>query len=173
MRANLKLPRIVKINWIDELSISVQFNNFENRIIDFRKILLELNVTKESPAYILFDEKEFRKVALNNNTLSWTNVNQFITLKNNKRQKVSYEIGADVLFRKSKPEKSEFTMKLGKLIKDHRLSSGLTIRELAIMSGTSASTISKIENFKNGVNIETVEKIFLLGFGKKMDLSFK
>jgi len=61
--------------------------------------------------------------------LSWSNVNQFITLKNNKRQKIPYEIGADVLFRKSKIEKSEFTMKLGKLIKDHRLSSGLTIRD--------------------------------------------
>jgi len=56
VRANLKLPRIEKINWIDQLSISVQFNNFENRIIDFRKILLELSITEESPAYILFDE---------------------------------------------------------------------------------------------------------------------
>ncbi len=39
MRKTIKMPRILKINRIEDLSISVVFNNGETRIIDFRKVL--------------------------------------------------------------------------------------------------------------------------------------
>jgi len=42
MRQSIKAPRILKINWIRELSISVVFNNGESRIIDFRKVLKKM-----------------------------------------------------------------------------------------------------------------------------------
>ncbi len=38
MRRNIKIPRILKINWIKGLTISVVFNNGESRIIDFKKV---------------------------------------------------------------------------------------------------------------------------------------
>ncbi len=79
MRQSIKMPRILKINWIRELSISVVFNNGESRIIDFRKVLKMINVEKNSPAFILFDSKEFAKVELIDNTLSWNNIEQYIT----------------------------------------------------------------------------------------------
>jgi hypothetical protein len=34
MRQSIKMPRILKINWIKELSISVVFNNGESRILE-------------------------------------------------------------------------------------------------------------------------------------------
>ena len=74
MRQSIKIPRILKINWIKELSISVVFNNGESRIIDFRKVLKRIGVNESSPAYILFDSNEFTKVELEGNTLSWSNV---------------------------------------------------------------------------------------------------
>ena len=74
MRQSIKIPRILKINWINELSISVVFNNGESRIIDFRKVLKKFHVEEQSPARILFDSKEFAKVELVGNTLSWSNV---------------------------------------------------------------------------------------------------
>lgn len=70
MRKTIKIPRILKINWINDLSISVVFNNGESRIIDFRKVLKSVGVKADSPAAILFDPEEFAKVALDNNTLS-------------------------------------------------------------------------------------------------------
>ena len=73
MRRNIKIPRILKINWIEELSISVVFNNGESRIIDFRKVLDKLDLNSNSPASILYKSKEFGKVKLKNNTLSWRN----------------------------------------------------------------------------------------------------
>ena len=79
MRQSIKIPRILKINWIKELSISVVFNNGESRIIDFRKVLKKIGVNESSPAYILFDSNEFAKVELEGNTLSWSNVEQYIT----------------------------------------------------------------------------------------------
>ncbi|MBL0294481.1 MAG: hypothetical protein IPQ04_09515 [Saprospiraceae bacterium] len=59
MRQNLKMPRILKINWINELDISVVFNNGESRIIDFRKVFNSIGVTEASPAFILYNPTDF------------------------------------------------------------------------------------------------------------------
>ena len=99
MRRKIKIPRVLKINWIKELSISVVFNNGESRIIDFRKLFTEIGVDEKSPAKKLYKQSEFEKVELIGSTLSWSNVDQYITLKNKKRQKVPFEIGADVLLK--------------------------------------------------------------------------
>ncbi len=56
------MPTIETINWIEELSISVVFNNGESRIIDFRKVLDKLNLNENSPALILYKPEEFGKV---------------------------------------------------------------------------------------------------------------
>ena len=40
MRKIVRLPRILKINWVKDLSVSVVFNNGETRVIDF-KVLFE------------------------------------------------------------------------------------------------------------------------------------
>ena len=99
MRRNIKIPRILKINWIKGLTISVVFNNGESRIIDFKKVLKKLELKNDSPILILKDSDEFAKVELKNNTLSWSNVEQFISGKNGKKVKVPLEIGADVLLK--------------------------------------------------------------------------
>lgn len=173
MRRNIKIPRILKINWIDKLSISVVFNNGESRIIDFRKVLDNLNLTEKSPAHILYDFEEFSKVKLGNNTLSWDNVEQYITLRNKEKQKVPFEIGADILFRYSKPEKSVLTLKIGQLIREARLKSGLTQQELAVMSGTTRNYISRIENDKSDIELGTLYKIIETGLGKHLDIKIK
>ena len=101
MRKNIKIPRILKINWIKELAISVVFNNGESRIIDFRKVLKKIGVDESSPAFLLFDTEEFTKVEIQGNTLSWSNVKQYITIRNGKKMQVPFEIGADVLLKHS------------------------------------------------------------------------
>lgn len=173
MRQSIKIPRILKINWIRDLSISVVFNNGESRIIDFRKVLKSINVDKQSPAYILFDSNEFAKVELIDNTLSWNNVEQYITMRNGKKMKVPYEIGADVLLKYSQPEKSELSLKLGKLVREARLKSGLTQQDLALKSGLSKTYISRIENDRSDIEIATLRKIIETGLGRKLEISIK
>lgn len=173
MRRNIKIPRILKINWIEELSISVVFNNGESRIIDFRKVLEKLDLDENSPASILYKSEEFAKVELQNNTLSWNNVEQFISLRNKEKKRVPFEIGADILLRYSRPEKSDLALKIGRLIREARLKSGLTQQELAVMSGTTRNYISRIENDRSDIELATLRKIIETGLGKQLDIRIR
>lgn len=173
MRKTIKIPRILKINWIDGLTISVVFNNGESRIIDFNIVLNELNLTSNSPASILYKPEEFSKVEIDSYTLIWNNVEQFITMKNKERMKVPFQIGADVLLKYSKTEKTEFAIRIGRLIKKSRLDLGITQQELAVMSGTTRNYISRIENDKSDIELGTLRKIIETGLGKQLSISIK
>lgn len=169
----LRIPRILKINWIKELAISVVFNNGESRIIDFRKVLHEIGIKSDSPANILLNTDEFAKVKLVDNTLSWDNVDQYISSKNGDRIRVPFEIGADTLLRHSKPEKSESIIRVGKMIRETRLKSGMSQLELALVSGTSRTYISRIENDRSDIELATLRKIIETGLGRKMEITIK
>jgi DNA-binding XRE family transcriptional regulator len=173
MRRNIKIPRILKINWIKGLSISVVFNNGESRIVDFKKVFKKLEINNDSPIMILKDSDEFAKVELKNNTLSWSNVEQFITDKNSKKVKVPFEIGADVLLKYSSTEVTGIASKIGRLVRDTRMKSGLTQKELAIKSGTSRNYISRIENDRSDIELDTLRKIIETGLGKHLEINVK
>ena len=173
MRKNIKIPRILKINWIRNLVVSVVFNNGESRVIDFRKVLNGLGIDDKSPAAILFNPEEFAKAELQNNTLSWSNVEQYIPLRNSDKQQVPFEIGADVLLRFSRQEKTDISLKIGRLIKETRMKSGLTQLELAIKSGTTRNYISRIENDRSDVELDTLRKIIEIGLGKRLEVNIK
>ncbi len=173
MRRNIKIPRILKINWIKGLSISVVFNNGESRLIDFKKVFKKLELNNDSPIMILKKSDEFAKVELRNNTLSWNNVEQYITDKNGIRVKVPFEIGADVLLKHSSTELTGIASKIGRLVRDTRIKSGLTQRELAIKSGTSRNYISRIENDRSDIELDTLRKIIETGLGKQLEINVK
>lgn len=170
MRKKLKLPRILKINWIRDLSISVTFNNGESRIIDFAKVLNNIGVNKESVAWILYDRNEFAKVSLQNNTLSWGNVKKCIEARDGKIIYVPFEIGADVLYGYSRPEEVKTKHLIGRLIREARIKKRLTQEELALKSGTTRSYISRIENGHSGIELDTLRKIVETGLGKRLEL---
>lgn len=163
----------MKINWIKGLTISVVFNNGESRIIEFKKVLKKLELKNDSPILILKDSDEFAKVELINNTLSWSNVEQFISGKNGKKVKVPFEIGADVLLKYSSAEVTGITSKIGRLVRDTRIKSGLTQNELAIKSGTSRNYISRIENDRSDIELDTLRKIIETGLGKHLEINVK
>ena len=163
----------MKINWIKGLTISVVFNNGESRIIEFKKVLKKLELKNDSPILILKDSDEFAKVELINNTLSWSNVEQFISGKNGKKVKVPFEIGADVLLKYSSTEVTGITSKIGRLVRDTRIKSGLTQNELAIKSGTSRNYISRIENDRSDIELDTLRKIIETGLGKHLEINVK
>lgn len=169
----IKIPRVLKINWIDGLSISVVFNNGESRIIDFRKVLLDNDVKPDSPEAILFDAENFAKVRLVDHTLSWDNVEQYISLRNGDKQRVPYEIGADVLLKYSKPERSISLIGIGKIVRESRIRSGMSQQELALVSGTSRTYISRIENDRSDIELDTLRKIVETGLGRKLDIRIK
>jgi len=173
MKQSIKIPRVLKINWIKELVISVVFNNGESRIIDFNKVLIQIGVNHHSPAFVLFQPEEFSKVEILNNTLSWNNVEQFITTRNNEKMKVPFEIGADTLYSLGKPEKKDESGKIGYLIRQQRRQSGMTQAKLAVRSGTSRNYISRIENDRSDIELSTLRKIIETGLGKRLEINIK
>lgn len=63
--------------------------------------------------------------------------------------------------------------KIGTLIHDTRLEMGMTQEQLAEKVGTTKSYISKIENNIKEARISTLQKIFELGFGGRLELNIK
>lgn len=61
--------------------------------------------------------------------------------------------------------------KIGALIHDTRVETGMTQEQLAEKVGTSKSYISKIENNIKEARISTLQKIIKLGFGRRLELN--
>lgn len=167
------IPRILKINEVDarHLRLSVLFSNGENRILDFKSILQdEWNVDPSEPEYILLEAKEFSKVKIENNTLSWDNVAVYITGEDGEKIATSFDVGADVLYGLSVPDK-ERSHSIGELFKRWRLEAKLTQDEVAIKSGTSRTYITKLENGTQDIELNTLFRIVEGGLGKSLKLS--
>ncbi|PDV97556.1 hypothetical protein CJ255_22255 [Candidatus Viridilinea mediisalina] len=94
-------------------------------------------------------------------------------MRNGEKMKVPYEIGADVLLKYSQPEKSELALKLGQIIREARIKSGLTQQDLALKSGTSRTYISRIENDRSDLEIATLRKIIETGLGRRLEISIR
>jgi ribosome-binding protein aMBF1 (putative translation factor) len=119
---------------------------------------------------MLRNEAEFAKVRNENGTLSWNNIDSYITSKDGGKIRVPFEIGADTLYQMSLPEKSDISSRIGKLIREARKKVGMTQQELAQKSGTTRNYISRIENDRSGIELDTLRKIIELGLEKRMEI---
>lgn len=172
MRKINKIPKILKIEGISGHTIQCMFNNGESRLIDFKEILKEWNVKKGDIEYPLLNQKEFQKVKLRNQTLSWPNIEVSIENENGITQVHPYEVDPIILFQKSKPTVDKDSM-IGNLIKEARIKAGLTQEQLALKSGTSRFHISRIENNKTDIELSTIRKIIIAGLDKHLKLKIE
>jgi len=62
-------------------------------------------------------------------------------------------------------------LKIGGLIKATRKKLGFTQSELAQKSGTTKNYISRIENDKSDIELNTLRKIIEIGFDKQMEIN--
>ena len=170
MRKMKTIPRILKINWIKGLSISVAFNNGESRVIHLLEVLTDDYLSEDFPTYILINPAEFSKVELEDYTLTWHNVELYITGRNNEKIRVPFQIGPDTLYDLSHPDKTSTSTRIGSLIKSTRKRLGLTQSELADRSGTSRTYISRIENDRSDIELGTLRKIIEIGLGKTLEI---
>jgi DNA-binding XRE family transcriptional regulator len=174
MRKIPKIPRILQINSIKGLKVSVVFNNGEERVIDFKKSFGELLNDKSLPASKLLRPSEFKKMKLNNYTLSWDGVGSDIEM-NNRKVRMPFEIGPDTLYAVSIPvgRSGEEKQSIGSQIKAVREKEGMTQLELANRSGTSRTYISRVEKGQSGIEIHTLQRIVKYGLRKKLEIRIK
>ena len=90
-----------------------------------------------------------------------------------KRERIPYEIGTDVLFKCSKPETKNISSGVGQLIREARKRAGLTQQQLAGKSGTTRNYISRIENDRSDIELDTLRKIIEIGLGKRLEVSIR
>lgn len=169
MKKIIKTPRILKIKSIVGFNLYCIFNTGETRVIDFKALFNKWKITKKDPEYLLLDEKEFKKVTLRNQTLSWKNIR--IELTDSKGNKVihPYELSPDILYKNSQAtEETKHKFFFGSIIKDTRIKKGLSQQDLATLSGTSKTYISRIENDLIEPEFSTLYKIVELGLGRKL-----
>lgn len=170
MRKKIAIPRIIKIEKIDGLTVQCMFNNGESRKLDFGKILDKWDVSEHDIEWKLRDTSEFKKVGLRNFTLSWDNLVTQLIDEDGKEQAHPYEIGPDILYDLSESVDSESFFKFGTMIRKARLHAGMTQEELAMRSGTSRFYISRLENNRTDVELSTFRKIVEAGLGKNLRL---
>ena len=117
MRKTNAIPRILKINELNGFKISCVFNNGESRIINFDKLFKIWKVKKGDLEFPLLNLKEFKKVQLRNNTLSWNNLKIKLINENEVETEHPYELSPDLLYSASYPDKKRNTYFKGEMIR--------------------------------------------------------
>lgn len=169
IKKSLKIPRILQIKSIKGFHICCIFNNGETRVIDFKKLFGKWKITKKDAEYLLLNEKEFKKVTLRNQTLSWKNIKVPLTGIDGNKIIHPYELSPDVLYKNSQPVPgANHKLLFGTIIKDTRIKKGLSQQQLATLSGTSKTYISRIESNLIEPAFSTLYKIVELGLEKKI-----
>lgn len=168
MRQKIKIPRIIKIEKVQDVQVQCMFNNGESRMLDFKKIFDDWKISNTDIEFPLLDPNEFKKVTLRNATLSWPSIE--IKIKNEKGEIEihPYEIGADVLYKLSEELTIIAKPGFGSLIRTARLKAGMTQAQLAQRSGTSRFYISRLENNNMDLEMSTFRKIVEAGLGKSL-----
>ena len=172
-KSEKRRPRILRINRISHLTISVLFSDGSNRLLDFEQIFKDWNITKKDIEYKLLGSAEFKKVKLEDFTLVWHNVTTEVDGFDDKKISLPYQIGADVLYELSEPDEKRERFRIGTLIRRARIKAGMTQEELAQRIGSDKFYISKVEADQFNIEISTLRKIIEGGLHKKLEIVIK
>ncbi len=165
-----KIPRIEEIYDIEDFKIFCKFNLGEYRVIDFQKLFAEWKLQKTDIEFPLTNKEVFETVKINKGTLVWNEIK--VKLLDELKNEIEYPLELDpvVLYNKSSFDTNKLLENIGFIIQDERIKTGFTQEQLALKTGISRKSISRIENNKSDVGITAIQKIFENGFGKKFKI---
>ena len=86
---------------------------------------------------------------------------------------IDEHVGAKGSRKREKFEEGYETFKLGVLIQEARYARGLTQEQVAELSGTNKSYISKLEKDLKDVRFSTLQRIIKEGLGARLEISIK
>jgi DNA-binding XRE family transcriptional regulator len=167
-----QLVRISKILNVEPFKITALWNNGEIRINDFTKTFESWRKSENAHLLGLTPWEVFKGVTVTNEpprTLEWTNYPITFTFKG-KTQTAPTDLDPDVLYQESTFVRMIDSIPVGTMLKQAREKAGLTQTDVAINAGTTRNYISRIENGKSDIQVETLHKIVELGLGKELRL---
>jgi DNA-binding XRE family transcriptional regulator len=101
--------------------------------------------------------------------LEWVNYPITFTFKG-KTQTAPTDLDPDVLYQESTFVRMIDSIPVGIMLRQAREKAGLTQTGVEINAGTTRNYISRIENGKSDIQVETLHKIVELGLGKELRL---
>ena len=168
MLSTQSLPRIVKILSIEPFKLTALWTTAEVRQIDFGPLFDEWKQQNDSRLFPLFDFDTFKQVTVSpTRTLHWLNVPLKVKLAR-RTLEGPLDLDPDELYRHSVLVRRTERLAVGSILKKARQDAGLSQLDVATKSGTSRNYISRIENGKSDIQLETLNKIVQLGIGKQV-----
>jgi DNA-binding XRE family transcriptional regulator len=171
MKNKPEIVRIKEIYKIEDFNIFCHFTNDEFRFVDFEQLFIQWKIKQGDIEYSLLNKTEFKKVNLVNGTLSWKNITVSLLDENGKENYYPYELDPIVLYQNSQIDQDKIFENFGMLLKNERLKSGMTQKQLAKKSGISEEYISKLENEKSNIELLIIRDIMQSGFGKRLKIN--
>ncbi|MBK8194981.1 MAG: helix-turn-helix transcriptional regulator [Lewinellaceae bacterium] len=167
------LPKIARILEIKPFKITLLWNTSEIRLSDFAPLFEQWEAEGDSKMATLRDWETFKQVAVSENrTLCWPNIPVSFTFKGETRTS-PLELDALELYRQSILVKKTEPVNVGAMLREAREAAGLSQADVALKSGTTRNYISRIENDKSDIQLETLQKIVELGIGGEIVVQIK
>ena len=167
-----QLVRISKILNVEPFKITALWNNGEIRTNDFTQTFEQWKASENTHLLGLTAWEIFKNVSVTNEpprTLEWVNYSITFTFKG-KTQTAPTDLDPDILYQKSTFIRMIDSIPVGIMLRRAREKAGLTQTDVAINAGTTRNYISRIENGKSDIQVETLHKIVELGLGKELRL---
>lgn len=167
------LPKIARIIEVKPFKITLLWNISEIRVLDFAPLFEQWEAEGDTKMAALRDWETFKQVAVSENrTLCWPNVPVSFTFKGETRTS-PLELDALELYRQSTLVKKTEPVNVGAMLREAREAAGLSQADVALKSGTTRNYISRIENDKSDIQLETLQKIVELGIGGEIVVQIK
>ncbi len=167
------LPKIARIVEVMPFKITLLWNTSEIRESDFAPLFGQWEAEGDTQTAALRDWDTFKQVTLSENrTLCWPNVPVSFTFKGETRTS-PLELDALELYRQSTLVRKTEPVNVGAMLREAREAAGLSQADVALKSGTTRNYISRIENDKSDIQLETLQKIVELGIGGEIVVQIK
>ncbi|MFN0216073.1 MAG: helix-turn-helix domain-containing protein [Saprospiraceae bacterium] len=167
------LPKISRIIGVEPFKITLLWNTSEIRLLDFAPLIKQWEAEGDNKMAALRDWETFKQVALSENrTLCWPNVQVSFSYKGEAHTS-PLELDALELYRQSTLVKKTGAVNVGAMLRVAREAAGLSQADVALKSGTTRNYISRIENDKSDIQLETLQKIVELGIGGEIVVRIK
>jgi hypothetical protein len=164
------LPKIVRIIKVEPFNVLLLWSTSEIRILDFKPLFERWETEDDTQMMALQEWDTFKQVSISENrTLYWPNISISFTFKGVTRSG-PLELDAIELYRQSTLVKKSDVLNIGGMLREARLAAGLSQADVALQSGTTRNYISRIENHKSDIQLETLQKIVELGIGTEMTI---
>ena len=167
------LPKIARIIKVEPFKITMLWNTSEIRVLDFGPLFDVWEKEGDVKMAALRDWEVFKQVILSENrTLCWPNVAVSFTFKKETRS-LPLELDAQELYKQSQLVRKVTGASIGAMFRQAREKAGLSQSDVALSSGTTRNYISRIENGRSDIQLETFQKIVELGIGKKVVIEIR